>query len=73
MPKGFNLKCAAGKTARVWLRGKADAVPRSLVSLQIAPPSSSNLHDFVAAARRKYFPRLGWTPALWVPYGVALR
>jgi len=22
MPKGFNLKCAAGKTARVWLQGK---------------------------------------------------
>jgi hypothetical protein len=42
-------------------------------SLQIAPPSNSNLHDFVAAARRKYFPRLGWTPALWAPYGVALR
>ena len=22
MPKGFNLQCAAGKTARVWLQGK---------------------------------------------------
>ena len=22
MPKGFNLRCAAGKTARVWLQGK---------------------------------------------------
>ena len=21
MPKGFNLRCAAGKTARVWLQG----------------------------------------------------
>ena len=21
MPKGFNLQCAAGKTARVWLQG----------------------------------------------------
>ncbi len=22
MPKGFHLRCAAGKTARVWLQGK---------------------------------------------------
>jgi hypothetical protein len=22
MPKGFNLRCAGGKTARVWLQGK---------------------------------------------------
>ena len=22
MPEGFNLKCGAGKTARVWLQGK---------------------------------------------------
>lgn len=22
MPKGFNLRCAAGKAARVWLQGK---------------------------------------------------
>jgi hypothetical protein len=22
VPKGFNLRCAAGKTARVWLQGK---------------------------------------------------
>ena len=22
MPKGFDLRCAAGKTARVWLQGK---------------------------------------------------
>jgi hypothetical protein len=25
MPKGFNLRCAAGKTARVWLQGKGGA------------------------------------------------
>ena len=22
MPKGFNLRCAAGKSARVWLQGR---------------------------------------------------
>jgi hypothetical protein len=26
MPKGFNLRCAAGKTARVWLQGKGEAL-----------------------------------------------
>jgi len=26
MPKGFNLRCAAGKTARVWLQGKGGAL-----------------------------------------------
>jgi hypothetical protein len=26
MPKGFDLKCGAGKTARVWLQGKGGAL-----------------------------------------------
>jgi hypothetical protein len=26
MPKGFNLRCAAGKTARVWLQGRGSAL-----------------------------------------------
>jgi hypothetical protein len=26
MPGGFNLRCAAGKTARVWLQGKGGAL-----------------------------------------------
>ena len=26
MPKGFNLQCYAGKTARVWLQGKGGAL-----------------------------------------------
>lgn len=28
MPKGFNLQCSAGKTARVWLQGKSGALAR---------------------------------------------
>jgi hypothetical protein len=28
MPKGFNLRCAAGKTAQVWLQGKGGALTR---------------------------------------------
>jgi hypothetical protein len=26
MPKGFDLRCGAGKTARVWLQGKGGAL-----------------------------------------------
>jgi hypothetical protein len=26
MPRGFDLRCAAGKTARVWLQGKRGAL-----------------------------------------------
>jgi hypothetical protein len=39
MPKGFNLRCAAGKTARVWLQGKGGALApgRALVLLPIRP------------------------------------
>jgi len=38
MPKGFNLRCAAGKTARVWLQGKGGALQpgQAFVLLPIA-------------------------------------
>ena len=38
MPKGFNLQCAAGKTARVWLQRKGgELLPgQTLVLLPIA-------------------------------------
>lgn len=36
MPKGFNLQCAAGKTARVWLQGKRRLTAgQALVLLQV--------------------------------------
>ena len=37
MPKGFNLRCAAGKTARIWLQGKGGALKpgQALVLLPI--------------------------------------
>jgi hypothetical protein len=37
MPKGFNLRCAAGKTARVWLQGKGGGLKpgQALVLLPI--------------------------------------
>jgi len=39
MPKGFNLRCAAGKTARVWLQGKGGALRpgQAFVLLPIQP------------------------------------
>ena len=39
MPKGFNLRCAAGKTARIWLQGKGGALVQgqALVLLPIRP------------------------------------
>jgi hypothetical protein len=39
MPKGFNLRCAGGKTARVWLQGKGGelAPGLALVLLPIRP------------------------------------
>jgi hypothetical protein len=39
MPKGFNLRCAAGKTARVWLQGKGGELTpgRALVLLPMRP------------------------------------
>ena len=33
MPKGFNLRCAAGKTARVWLQGKGEALTPGRVAV----------------------------------------
>lgn len=34
MPKGFDLRCGAGKTARVWLQGKGGVlVPRQAMVL----------------------------------------
>jgi hypothetical protein len=39
MPKGFNLRCSAGKTARVWLQGKGGALAlgQALVLLPVRP------------------------------------
>jgi hypothetical protein len=37
MPKGFNLRCAAGKTARVWLQGKGGALKPGHAVVLLAP------------------------------------
>jgi len=47
MPKGFNLRCAAGKTARVWLQGKGGelAPGHALVLLPSRAPSKDPNDD----------------------------
>ena len=43
MPKGFNLRCAAGKTARVWLQGRERSAHRGAgVALANSVPSWSS-------------------------------
>ena len=37
MPKGFNLQCAAGKTARVWLQGKGGALKPGQAAVLLPP------------------------------------
>jgi hypothetical protein len=40
MPKGFDLKCGAGKTARVWLQGKGgDLTPGQALVLLLPKPN----------------------------------
>jgi hypothetical protein len=44
MPKGFNLRCAAGKTARVWLQGKGGGLApgQALVLLPVKMTAVGN-------------------------------
>ncbi|MFZ0852606.1 MAG: hypothetical protein WAO08_25795 [Hyphomicrobiaceae bacterium] len=37
MPKGFNLQCAAGKTARVWLQGKGGGLKPGEAAVLLPP------------------------------------
>ena len=37
MPKGFNLQCAAGKPARVWLQGKGGALKPGQAAVLLLP------------------------------------
>jgi len=59
MPKGFDLRCGAGKTARVWLQGKGGSLTpgRAFVLL---PPSEGMTDDSPAG----YFAPLSLRKAL---------
>jgi hypothetical protein len=48
MPKGFNLNCGAGKTARVWLQGKGGAL-RPGQALLLLPIKDGENEDSPAA------------------------
>jgi|RhiMethySRZTD1v2_1073278.scaffolds.fasta_scaffold47207_7 hypothetical protein len=50
MPKGFNLRCAAGISARVWLQGKGGALmPRQ--ALVLLPLQNGETDDSPVAYR----------------------
>ena len=49
MPKGFNLQCAAGQTARVWLQGKGGLKPGQAAVL--LPPKEGETDESPVAYR----------------------
>jgi hypothetical protein len=44
MPKGFDLRCAAGKTARVWLQGTGGGVKPGY-AVVVLPPKEGEIGD----------------------------
>jgi len=48
MMKGFNLRCAAGKTARVWLQGRGGEL-KSGQAMVLLPPKEGETHQSPAA------------------------
>lgn len=48
MPKGFNLRCAAGKTARVWLQGKGGGLKPGQAAV-LLPPKEGETDESPAA------------------------
>jgi hypothetical protein len=48
MPQGFDLRCAAGKIARVWLQGKGAGLTAGQ-ALVLLPPKEGETDDSPAA------------------------
>jgi hypothetical protein len=48
MPKGFDLRCGAGKTARVWLQGKGGGLKSGQAAV-LLPPKEGETEDSPAA------------------------
>lgn len=48
MPKGFDLRCAAGKTARVWLQGKGGGLKPGQAAV-LLPPKENETAESPAA------------------------
>ena len=48
MPKGFDLRCAAGKTARVWLQGKGGGLKPGQAGV-LLPPKEGETDESPAA------------------------
>jgi hypothetical protein len=45
MPKGFDLKCEAGKTARVWLQGKGGGLTPGQALVLLPPKANEDQHS----------------------------
>ena len=56
MPKRFDLKCAAGKTARVWLQGKGGALKQGHAFV-LTPAHRISRVAAPGADRRQHRPR----------------
>jgi hypothetical protein len=48
MPKGFDLRCGAGKTARVWLQGKGGGLKPGQAAV-LLPPKENETDDSPAS------------------------
>ena len=51
MPKGFNLHCAAGKTARVWLQGKGGGLKPGQAAVLLPPKEGETDESPVGLSR----------------------
>jgi len=51
MPKGFNLNCGAGNTARVWLQGKGAGLKPGQAFV-LLPPSAGDNVGYVGPLRK---------------------
>jgi hypothetical protein len=63
MPKGFDLRCGAGKTARVWVQGKGGALKpgQAMVLLPLREGEDENsLAGYLAPLRQTLIDNNNW-------------
>jgi hypothetical protein len=48
VPKGFDLRCSAGKTASVWLQGDGGSIKPGEALVLLPPPSNETAESLVA-------------------------
>jgi hypothetical protein len=52
MPKGFDLRCGAGKTARVWLQGKGGGLKPGGQAVVLSGEDENSPAAYLAALRQ---------------------